>query len=104
MNNRGRFRTARAQHQLLRCLSREHPLKTTHVQKHASSIQISRGAEFRTLGPVASITPKKKIPWYTGIPAGAVGCRIQDPGTHGYRWWKTADFSHSACTTHGVTP
>ena len=24
------------------------------------------------------------------------GCRIQDPGTRGYRWWKTADFSHSA--------
>ena len=20
------------------------------------------------------------------------GCRIQDPGTCGYRWWKTADF------------
>ena len=24
------------------------------------------------------------------------GCRIQDPGTRGYRWWKAADFSHSA--------
>ena len=24
------------------------------------------------------------------------GCSIQDPGTRGYRWWKTADFSHSA--------
>ena len=24
------------------------------------------------------------------------GCRIQDPGTRGYRWWKTADFLHSA--------
>ena len=24
------------------------------------------------------------------------GCGIQDPGTRGYRWWKTADFSHSA--------
>ena len=22
------------------------------------------------------------------------GCRIQDPGARGYRWWKTADFSH----------
>ena len=40
--------------------------------------------------------PNKKIP---GAPAGAVGCRIQDPGTHGYWWWKTADFSHSAWCT-----
>ena len=24
------------------------------------------------------------------------GCRVQDPGTHGYRRWKTANFSHSA--------
>ena len=24
------------------------------------------------------------------------GCRIQDPGTHGYWWWKTACFLHSA--------
>ena len=24
------------------------------------------------------------------------GCRIQDPGTRGYRRWKTADVSHSA--------
>ena len=24
------------------------------------------------------------------------GCRMQDPGTRSYRWWKTADFSHSA--------
>ena len=38
-------------------------------------------------------TSKTKIP---GVPAGAAGCRIQDPGTRGYRWWKTADFSHSA--------
>ena len=22
------------------------------------------------------------------------GCRIQDPGTCGYRWWNTGDFSH----------
>ena len=33
-----------------------------------------------------------------------MGCRIQDPGTRGYRWWKTADFSHSACTAHGAPP
>ena len=32
------------------------------------------------------------------------GCGIQDPGTHGYRWWKTADFSHSAGTAHGAPP
>ena len=24
------------------------------------------------------------------------GCGVQDPGTRGYRWWRTADFSHSA--------
>ena len=71
------------------------PLKTTHLQKHAWSIQSSMGAEFRTLGPVASIRLNKKIP---GAPAGAVGCRIQDPGTHGYQWCKTAYFSHSAGT------
>ena len=47
------------------------PLKTTHLQNHAWSIQSS------------------------------MGCRIQDPGTHGYRWWKTADFSHSGGTAHG---
>ena len=34
----------------------------------------------------------------TSVPAGAVGCRIQDPGTHGYRWWQTAGFSHSVRT------
>ena len=53
------------------------------------------GAEFRTLGPVASIRLKEKIP---GVPVGAVGCRIQDPGTRGYWWWKTANFSHSVHT------
>ena len=30
-------------------------------------------------------------------------CRIQDPGTRGYRWWKTADFSHSARCAPSVT-
>ena len=54
------------------------------------------GAEFRTLGPVARIR-QKKIP---GVPAGAAGCRNKDPGTRGYRWWKTAAFSHSARTAH----
>ena len=50
---------------------------------------------------MASIRLNKKIP---GAPAGAVGCRIQDPGAHGYRWWKTADFSHSVGTAHGAPP
>ena len=44
---------------------------------------------------------KKKNP---GAPAGGVGCRIQEPGIHGYRWWKTADFSYSAGTAHGAPP
>ena len=38
------------------------PLKTTPLQKHARSIQTSiGGANFRTLGPVASIRLEKKI-------------------------------------------
>ena len=32
------------------------------------------------------------------------GCRIQDPGTRGHRWWKTADFSHSARCAPLVPP
>ena len=32
---------------------------------------------------------KQKIP---GVPAGAVGCRIQDPGSRGYRWLKKQTF------------
>ena len=32
------------------------------------------------------------------------GSRIQDPGTRGYRWWKTAGFPHSAGTAHGAPP
>ena len=32
------------------------------------------------------------------------GCRVQDPGTRGYRRWKTADFSHSAGTAPGAPP
>ena len=34
-----------------------------------------RGAEFRTLGPVASIRLKQKIPWCTSR-----GCRVQNSG------------------------
>ena len=49
-----------------------------------------------------ALDQKHKIP---GVPAGAVGCRIQDLGTCGYRWWwKTADFSYSAGTAHGAPP
>ena len=32
------------------------------------------------------------------------GCRIQDPGTCGDRWWKTADFLHSVRTAHSAPP
>ena len=31
-------------------------------------------------------------------------CRVQAPGTRGYRRWKTADFSHGACTAPGAPP
>ena len=30
------------------------------------------------------------------------GCRVQDPGTRGNRFWKTANFSHSTGTAHGA--
>ena len=68
----------------------------TYTSMHGQ-FKAAWGAKFKTLGPVASIRLNKKIP---GAPTAAVGCRIQDPGTHGYRWWKTADFSHSAGTPH----
>ena len=32
------------------------------------------------------------------------GCGVKDPGTLGYRGWKTADFSHSVRTAHGAPP
>ena len=32
------------------------------------------------------------------------GCRIQDRGARGYRWWITPDFSHSTRTAHGAPP
>ena len=50
-------------------------LKTTPLQKEASSTQHS------------------------------IGCRPQDPGARGYRWWKTADCSHSArCALRMLLP
>ena len=76
-----------------------------HILPHRSmhdQFNTAWGAEFRTLGPVASIRlKKKKIP---GVPAGAAGCRIQDRGTCGYQWWKTANFSHSVHTAHCAPP
>ena len=71
----GRFRTARAQRQSLRCLSREHPPELPP--------------------PTEACMIHSK---------GHRGCTVQDPGTCGYRRWKTADFSHSAGTAHGVPP
>ena len=64
-----------AQRQGLRCLSREHPLQTTPPP------------------PTEGCTIHSKQ---------HRGCRNQDPGTRGYRRWKTADFSHSARTAHGA--
>ena len=52
--SRGRFHTARARCQFLRWLSREHPLKTTPLQKHAWSIQHSMGCRIQDLGPTAT--------------------------------------------------
>ena len=51
------------------------PLQTTPLQKRARSIQKQHR-----------------------------GCGIQDPGTRGCRWWKTADLSHSACMAHSAPP
>ena len=88
---RGRSRTARAQRQLLRCVSREH-----HSPTEACMIHSKQHRGRRTLGPVASITLIKKNPWCTS--------RCQGPGTHGYRRWKRTDFSHSAGTAHCAPP
>ena len=36
---------------------------------------------------------------------GALAGGVQDPGTRGYRWWKAADFSHSArCAPKDLSP
>ena len=52
------------------------PLKNIPLQKHAQSFQNSiGGAEFRTLGPVASIRLQKKDPWCTSR-----RCRVQNSG------------------------
>ena len=91
---RGRFRTARTQRQLFRCISREHPCNPPRTEGcMINSIQHGGGCRIHDLRTRGNHQTKKKIP---GVPAGAVGCRIQDPGNHGSRWWKTADFPHSA--------
>ena len=64
---RGRYRTARAQRRLLRCLPREHPC-TPPPPTEACMIHSKQRR----------------------------GCGVQVPGTRGYRRWKTAAFSHSA--------
>ena len=76
----GRFRTA--------------PIITVFIPGQPPTYRRMHDQFKTTLGPVASIRLKeKKIP---GVPAVAVGCRIQDPGTHGEWCRKTTDFSHSA--------
>ena len=72
----GRFRTARAQRQSLRCSSREHPCKPPPPLTEVRMIHSKRHR----------------------------GCRIQGPGTQGYRRWKIAACSHSARTAHGALP
>ena len=54
-----------------------------------------RGCRIQDLGTRGKHQTKKN-PWCTST--GGVGCRIQDLGIRGYRWWKTANFSHSAGT------
>ena len=70
----GRFGTARAQRQLLRCLSREHPCKPpTYRSVHDPFKTGIGGAECRALVPVASTRLKEKNPWCT-----STGCRVQN--------------------------
>ena len=60
-----------------------------------------QGAEFRTLGPLASIRLKKIIP---GVPAWAVGRRIQDPGTHCKHQANSGGQQPTFRTAHGAPP
>ena len=52
-----------------------------------------QGCRIQDPGTRGKHLPKKRNPWCISR-----GCRVQNsgPGTRGYRWWKTADFSHSA--------
>ena len=50
---------------------------------------------------MASIRLKNSLVYQQGLQ----GAEFRTLGrTHGYRWWKTADFSHSACTAHSEPP
>ena len=65
-HNRCKGAFSQAQRQLLRCLSRNTPANHPPTEACAIHSKLHRG------------------------------CRVQDPGTRGYRGWKAADFSHSA--------
>ena len=77
------------------------PLKTTPLQKHACSIQSRMGCRLQDTGARGKHQTTQKNPWCT---SRGCKCRSQGPGAHGYRRWKTADFSHSAGTAHGAPP
>ena len=96
----GGFRTALAQRQLLRCFPGNTP--ENHPPAEGCTIN-SKGPPKQhgvqnsgPWGPWQASDLKKKNPWCTS--RAGVGCRIQDLGIRGYRWCKTADFSHSAGT------
>ena len=95
----GRFRTARAQRAHSANYYAAYPRNTpeNHPPTEACMIHSKqhRGCRIQDHGTHGKHQTKNTIP---GVSAGAVWCRIQDPGTLGYRWWKTADFSHSART------
>ena len=79
----GRFRTARAQRQLLRCLSRDHPCKPPPHRGVHDPFQTASGVQ--NSGPrdpwQASDYKKKSLVYQQG----AVGCRILDLGIRSYR-------------------
>ena len=73
---------ARAQRQLLCCLSREHPCKPPMYRSIHDQFKTASGCRIQDPGTRGKHHTDKTIP---GVPAGASGCRCQDPGTHGYR-------------------
>ena len=76
-------------------------LKHGHFGLEGGRGSLLRG-RFRTAPMITLFIPG--IPLQTTPPTDACmihskqrrGCGVQDPGTRGYRRWKTADFSHSA--------
>ena len=59
-----------------------------------------RGCGIQDPGTRGKHQTQTQNPWCTSR-----GCGLQNSGpTCGYRWWKTADFSHSAGTAHGAPP